>query len=104
MDANNRMIEQRDRIVKKQEARLEALEENGEKKVEDDVVTMDGASMYSRVGYNLKKPKNFNKNKAFPHRKSSILDDFEAIANESHEEMMNRGSQLKQSVEISPRK
>ena len=53
MDANNRMIEQRDRIVKKQEARLEALEQNDEKKVEDDVVTMDGASMYSRVGYHL---------------------------------------------------
>lgn len=59
--------------------------------------------MYSKVGYNARKPKNFNKNKAFPHRKQSILDDFEAIANDSHEEIV-RGSQMKASVEISPRK
>ena len=60
--------------------------------------------MYSRVGYNLRKPKNVNKNKAFPHRKSSILDDFEAIANESHEEILNRDSKLQGSVKLSPRK
>ena len=49
-------------------------------------MTMDGNSIYSRVGYNLRKGKNSTagKKKAFP-RKSSILDDFEAIANESHE-------------------
>ena len=56
---------------------------------------MDGASIYSRVGYNLRKPKNSNyakKNKIYLNRNISILDDFEAVANESNEETLNRDS------------
>lgn len=49
------------------------------------MVTMDGNSIYSKVGYNLKKAKNFDKKSQFNKRKTSILDDFEAIVNESHE-------------------
>lgn len=51
-------------------------------------MTMDGYSIYSKVGNNLRKSKNFKPNLAVPHRKSSILDDFEAIANESVDEML----------------
>ena len=106
------MNEQRERIERKLKAKQLAEEPdtpapNG--KQEDDVMTMDGASMYSRVGYNLRKGKNSTakgKAKAFPHRKSSILDDFEAIANESQEEILNRGSNAKlvESVDLSKRK
>ena len=48
--------------------------------------------MYSKVGYNLKKPIDDlqkSKNKRFG-RKESILDAFEKVANESHEEMLGR--------------
>lgn len=75
----------------------------------DDVLTMDGNSMYSRVGYNLKKPINKGDKGPFGGRKKSILDDFESVAkdNESQEEMLDlsKPQRARQSMQVSsPRK
>lgn len=97
LDANSRMVEQRDRIEKKlKQKQGTEVDHNENKRNDDDIVTMDGNSIYSKVGHNLKQAKNFNKTKAFGTRKTSILDDFEAIANDSHEEILQRTSSLKQ--------
>ena len=67
--------------------------------------------MDSRYAFNLKKPKKKEKPKWM--RKESILDAFEAVANnESHEEILGgkasgrsrRDSPGRQSVDVSPRK
>ena len=79
------------------------------KQIEDDVLTMDGNSNYSRPGYgafSMKKPKkSFNVKPGKFGRKGSILDDFEAVANQSQEEILGgRSSPKRGSMEVSPRK
>jgi hypothetical protein len=103
--AANRMEEQRARIEQKKAKLADKLakkeRERLPKQVDDDVVTMDGNSVYSKVGYN-KKAKDTFKNRKYP-RKESILDAFEAVANQSHEEILGNVA-VRASLEISPRK
>ena len=81
-DAASRLREQRTRIdMKKMKSKHPDMAKHNQ--FEDDVVTMDGNSNYSRPGgaFSLKKPKkSFVKPGKYP-RKGSILDDFEAVAN-----------------------
>jgi hypothetical protein len=52
---------------------------------------MDGNSVYSKVGHKKHKG-DFSKINKFGKRKESILDAFEAVANESQEEILGRTS------------
>lgn len=112
LDAATRMRDQRERIERKQEKQVERIKRKQQKAldkengVDFDVVTMDGASEYSKVGYKRPAAKFDPKAKTFG-RKDSVLDAYEHVANDdSHEEIPGgpvRASVKRQSLQVSPR-